>query len=826
MRRWSIAALKALWGAYWILTALYCLLAYLPYTYCALIKAPPYAWMVWFVQRHVVLYGLSLLAAVSAFWPHQERLWFRALAAGQLVLGGYLVLRPVLASLRNDGTALLWSIAALAVVLAWTAAEQISRETSPQEEDAGVAVGYPEAVLAAMAVALLYALGTHLRQRLETHAWTWTTADLQLLLVSILSHATVAVGIVTVLNAVRLVSAKTSRPRLLRGVLTRLLVWGALWIALGRFLENSMSFQGVAARAFAGMFAAALTLLGVSIVSPLLAASRVPERKGNIGLLVAAVGAAGIAVALPSLIGDGDWNGILQSSFTVLFWGLLGLYCSRAWPRFGPSSALRLAGVALLTFALYKGALLSSIVWAKPLGATDDDIARRMEGYAAQDASFELAHHLLGNGRNEVCGDLCRILREHTNIRNARALRDVNLVEHLAPSPGEHPDIFLFVIDSLRPDYLGAYNPKVDYTPNIDALARDGVVMQNAYTQYAGTTLSVPAIWSGALQLHAHYPQPFSRLNSLEKLAHTDGYQIMVSYDTILPELLSPSDELVKLDTDKLWNSYELCSTVEQTEHALDTRMDPPRPVLFYTQPMNVHQFAKNDWPTAAQAHWASRPGLVDRVAYEAHQVDVCLGRFVDYLKAKGRYDRSIIVLTADHGDATGEFGRHSHSLWIYPEIMRVPLIIHLPKGMAGKLVYDARRIATLTDLAPTLFYLNGHRPIVDDPLYGRPLFTETKAELDSYGRSDFFLASDARAAYGFLSGDGRFLYATYDSPPASYLFDLNSDPNAEHSILTDAEKKKYDERIIGELQQIADYYGYKPAMGSLLAAQDPADRR
>ncbi len=236
MRRWSIAALKALWGAYWILTALYCLLAYLPYTYCALIKAPPYAWMVWFVQRHVVLYGLSLLAAVSAFWPHQERLWFRALAAGQLVLGGYLVLRPVLASLRNDGTALLWSIAALAVVLAWTAAEQISRETSPQEEDAGVAVGYPEAVLAAMAVALLYALGTHLRQRLETHAWTWTTADLQLLLVSILSHATVAVGIVTVLNAVRLVAAKTSRPRLLRGVLTRLLVWGALWIALGRFL--------------------------------------------------------------------------------------------------------------------------------------------------------------------------------------------------------------------------------------------------------------------------------------------------------------------------------------------------------------------------------------------------------------------------------------------------------------------------------------------------------------------------------------------------------------------------------------------------------------
>lgn len=64
------------------------------------------------------------------------------------------------------------------------------------------------------------------------------------------------------------------------------------------------------------------------------------------------------------------------------------------------------------------------------------------------------------------------------------------------------------------------------------------------------------------------------------------------------------------------------------------------------------------------------------------------------------------------------------------------------------------------------------------------------------------------------------------DSPPTSYLFDLERDPNAEHDILTDAEKKKYDERIIGELQQIADYYGYKPGVGSLLVAQDPAGRK
>ena len=536
-------------------------------------------------------------------------------------------------------------------------------------------------------------------------------------------------------------------------------------------------------------------------------------------LVALAFCAAATAVILPSAIGDGDWNGILQSSFALVFWGFFGLCVYSLRPRVGRYSITTLLAIVLLTLVAYKASLATSILWATPLGHTDDDIARGMESYAAQDVSFELAHHLLGNGRAEPCGDLCRILREHTNIRNAQATRGVNLVENLVPTNTERPNIFIFVIDSLRPDYLGAYNQRVDFTPNLDALAQDSVVVRNTYTQYAGTTLSEPAIWSGALLLHAHYQQPFSKVNSLEKLAKTDDYQTIVSYDTILPEILSPSDDLVKLDTDKLWNEYEICSTIEQTERALDSRSDKSRPVLFFAQPMNVHQFARNNWPTTTAANWPSRPGFVSRIAYEVHQVDTCMGRFVSYLKTNSLYDHSIIVLTADHGDATGEFGRHSHSLWIYPEIMRVPLIIHLPKDMRGKFVTDDSRISTLTDITPSLYYLLGHRPIVDSPLFGRPLFAASREELNRYRRNEVFLASDARAVYGILSNDGRYLYATYDSPAESLLFDLQQDPNAQRSILTDTLKKQYDQRIIGQLQQIADYYGFKPGVGSLLTA-------
>jgi arylsulfatase A-like enzyme len=372
----------------------------------------------------------------------------------------------------------------------------------------------------------------------------------------------------------------------------------------------------------------------------------------------------------------------------------------------------------------------------------------------------------------------------------------------------------------MRPDYLGAYNPRVTFTPNLDAFARDSVVLHQVYSQYAGTSLSEPAIWSGAMMLHAHYPQPFSRLNSLDRMLHADDYRIVISVDEVLSALLPADDAVTKLDTElKLWNHLELGSTLRQARDVLDATRGTTQPVFLYTQPKNVHQFARNDVPSPTSQHWQGPEGMNSRISYEVNWVDKCLGEFFDYLKQRGMYDNSIIIVTSDHGDATGEFGRNSHSTSIWPEIMRVPLIIHLPPKMRERLVYDDTRTSTLTDIAPTLYYLLGHRPIAHNPLYGRPLFLETREELESYQPQDLLLASDVRAVYGILTADRRYFYTTYDSPAKSYLFDLTTDPNAEHNILTPALKQRYDEEIIEHLQRIGDYYGYKPGVGSMLAS-------
>jgi hypothetical protein len=836
LRLWIHTLLRLLAGTYFVLTSLYCLLAFLPYAYCAFIKAPPYLWMPWFTHHQGALYWAASAAGVIANWPRfeswtEKKPWFLCGIALLGASGIYLSLHPFLPGLHDDRSAYFWAVAALLPIVGlafWRQKSDSSWETSePSERAEKSGFGYSSGVIVALVISLVYVIGARARIYAESHTLALHSIDLELAFWSLVSHLALAIAVLSVLNLICRLAAKSSHPRAAR----RGLIAGSIVIAgsavLVRLFDNAMSFDGWAAYAYAGWLALALTLWGYSLVSPWLDRQGGHSTRPGLSFVcrsttwITMVLLIALALASRSLIGGEDWNGFVGSSWALVFWIAMGLCLYRLRPARTNHSAVAVIATLLIGAFVYKGMQLTQIFWAKPLGSTDDEISLKLEEYGERDASFQLAHHALGNGRNQACGDLCRILREYTNIRNTHISQGVRLVDDLAPAQGERPNIFVFVIDSMRPDYLGAYNPgQVHYTPNLDGLARDGIVFRNVYTQYAGTSISEPAIWAGAQLLHTHFPQPFDEVNSLRTLARTDGYQLIASYDTVLRQLFSSSDDLTQLDVDKqLWNQYEACSTVEQLESTLDARADKARPVLFFAQPMNVHQFARNEVPSPTSQHWQSPSGLNSRITYEVHWVDSCLGGFFSYLKQRGLYDNSIIIVASDHGDATGEFGRISHSVSIWPEIMHVPLILHLPARMRQSLVYDEKRLSTLTDIAPTLYYLLAHRPIRQNPLYGRPLVAETKAELDQYRTRDLLLASDVRAVYGILTADGRYLYTTYDSPAQSYLFDLVADPNAERNVLTPSLKQQYDEEIIDYLHALGDYYGYKPGVGSLLAS-------
>lgn len=149
------------------------------------------------------------------------------------------------------------------------------------------------------------------------------------------------------------------------------------------------------------------------------------------------------------------------------------------------------------------------------------------------------------------------------------------------------------------------------------------------------------------------------------------------------------------------------------------------------------------EWhPFVATAHRQSRPsstvvGFPDLPATEAttkmlrklyfglaNEVDTHLGRVIDWLKESGRYDDTLIVLTADHGEMLGDYG-----LWgkmtFHDAAFHVPLIIRDPRGGPRGAVIEAPTESI--DLAPTI--LDWHGLPVPHDMDGRSLAPFLKGE-------------------------------------------------------------------------------------------------
>ena len=99
----------------------------------------------------------------------------------------------------------------------------------------------------------------------------------------------------------------------------------------------------------------------------------------------------------------------------------------------------------------------------------------------------------------------------------------------------------------------------------------------------------------------------------------------------------------------------------------------------FSERPRNISDLLKqvdDDVPPRGQAQIDHAVNLYDgELAY----VDRELGRFFDHVKAEGLYDSSLIVVTADHGEAFYEHGYWKHTQTLYEEMVRVPLIVKWP---------------------------------------------------------------------------------------------------------------------------------------------------
>jgi membrane-anchored protein YejM (alkaline phosphatase superfamily) len=230
-------------------------------------------------------------------------------------------------------------------------------------------------------------------------------------------------------------------------------------------------------------------------------------------------------------------------------------------------------------------------------------------------------------------------------------------------------------------------------------------------------------------------------------------------------------------------------------------------PMFAYSLPQNLHITYVQGHPILDEPH----PGFYAPLAARLRQLDVCFGAFIQDLKARGLYDNSVIILTSDHGDSLGEGGRWGHGFAGFPEIFRVPLIMHMPPRLAAQWSADADAVSFTTDIVPTLYRLLGQEVTLRGPIVGMPLFYPRGAPLPTdRRRGAFLLAASYGPVYGLLQRNGELLYVVDAVNSRDYAYNLSGGVLHDARMpITAAERMANQQMIREQIEQIAAFFHF-----------------
>jgi len=306
-------------------------------------------------------------------------------------------------------------------------------------------------------------------------------------------------------------------------------------------------------------------------------------------------------------------------------------------------------------------------------------------------------------------------------------------------SPAVPPNILLISIDTLRADHLGLYGYDRPTTPELERWFGPARIFERAYATEASTSPSVVSMLTGlSPQQHGVrllYRPLDAEISTLPELLAPAGYRsaAVVSNQVLTDEALGIASRFGHYDDtlDELepgWSVYQrrAAGTTDAALAWLDGPGDGPEPHLLWVHYIDPHgpYAAPADAPRdfshpephpidlrrvqkAHQVAGAGNDGLeyLDRYDEEIAYVDREIGRLLDGYAERGRAERAVLVLTADHGETMMEFELwFRHGYQVYEPIIRVPLAIRAPGIAPGREPLPV----SLVDLTPTLLALAG----------------------------------------------------------------------------------------------------------------------
>lgn len=395
-------------------------------------------------------------------------------------------------------------------------------------------------------------------------------------------------------------------------------------------------------------------------------------------------------------------------------------------------------------------------------------------------------------------------------------------------APGAN--LLLVTIDTLRADRLGAYGDAAAATPAIDALAGRGAVFTRCYSSVPLTLPSHATMMAGrypprsGVRTNGRYRLPAVEATLAEAL-QAAGYDTGAAVSSYilgarfgLDQGFGAYDDA--LGDDLLRGLDSEIPAAEVTDRFLAWLAGAREPFFGWLHLYDPHL------PYQAPEPWASRfPG--DPYRAEIAYVDAQLARLFAALDAAGRRERTVVVLTSDHGESFGEHGEIGHGVLTSEEVLRVPLILAWGARLAGKRLDDRVR---LVDLAPTLLDLLALPPLGPSldgesllPLLARPS-SGPDSRPEVYFESLLGFEENHWAPITGLLGAGEDGDYKYLALPERRLFDLARDPGEASNLFAGERRRgaRLDERLRALLADCARD-GHPTDAGRELDAEDRA---
>lgn len=420
------------------------------------------------------------------------------------------------------------------------------------------------------------------------------------------------------------------------------------------------------------------------------------------------------------------------------------------------------------------------------------------------------------------------------------------------------PNVLLVTYCTMRADALPPYSGRAGAAPNIDRLAAGGTVFEAHYTQATYSGGAFATIMTGRYPFHTGaYDHPM-RLpddeTTLAEMFRQNGYATGA--------FISHPHASGKFNFDQGFEVFDEGQETRATEERIDAvirwlSVKRARPVFTWLQSQVTHfpyrrlprdavppdvrtrfddlrlrapnrrlQFEMETVGAAEDELAAARMMYAHAVAY----TDQLLGRVLAALDENDLSASTIVIVTADHGEALGEHGIHfNHDANLYETTARVPLIIRIPGRAPGRISATTRQI----DLVPTALALAGMEPppSVDGQsllplLEGRPLhlpafmesrqYTPGRRGLKRYPLSIPGIGGKLRA---LRRGPYKIIVTPAPAGVRHELYDLASDPE-ERNDLASAEPALA-ETLATELQAWFSHYEHIAERSLVLDEKD-----